>query len=120
MSKSKAKTPQFIGFVQVTITTEQLNEFLEAVSTNHEIFAPIMAEVDRGLRLTVSFIPENETYKASFFDISPKSHSAGYILTAEAPTSLEALDLLYFKHFVIANRNWLPFLAEATPTKRYR
>lgn len=120
MPKARTVSVQFVDFCQIDLSPENLELFLEETNNKAGCLEALVSEVQRGFKLALSASDNNAAFKASLFCQDAKSKYAGYMLTADAPTLAEAIDLLYFKHFVLAERNWLPFLQKVRPATLYR
>ena len=104
--KSKVKRAEWKGYCKVNLTREQ-NEVFE---NEHAALQINPAELDilvnDGYKISFSWDDYNSGVSASLYATNAKMEWAGYSLSAWAGDVQTALNLLLFKHFVVAEQRW--------------
>lgn len=103
---TKVKPAEFQGYHKINLTQEQ-NDVFEREYAN---LSPRMEDIDilvnNGYKLSFSWDDYNSGVSASLYAKNQKMEWAGYTLSAWAGDAQTALNLLLFKHFVVAKEQW--------------
>lgn len=116
---TKVKSADWKGYHKINLTNEQTEEF----SRDHQNAEVHLADLDilinQGYKITFSWDDYNTGVSAALYAKDAKMEWAGYTLTAWAGDVQTALNLLLFKHFVVAQEQWeiVPHEREGSSTK---
>lgn len=108
---AKAKTTkvtkaEWKGYHKINLNNEQAEVFDRDYSKVIPPFSDIDILVNNGYKLSFSWDDYNTGVSASLYAASKKMDWAGYTLSAWAGDAQTALNLLLFKHFVVAQQKW--------------
>lgn len=104
-SKKIETTFELKGFIKAQMTLKQRE--LYAKHTWSEPFESLLtAALDDGLKFGVGWDEYHSAYVASFTQKNPEHEMVGWVLTAFGPTWEKAADVLFYKHFVMLDKNW--------------
>jgi len=110
----------FRGFIQIELNEDDFR-ILDATSMpSDECLIHIAAILNQRYRLSVASDTEARRVKISLMDMDSTRTSAGWMLTAESDTFINALLVLFYKHEAKMQSNWVPFCNATRQTAKYR
>ncbi len=103
---TKVKSAEFKGYHKINLDNAQ-NALFDA---EYASIVPPLSDIDilinNGYKLSFAWDDFNSGVSASLYAKDQKMEWAGYTLSAWAGDVQTALNLLLFKHFVVANQKW--------------
>jgi hypothetical protein len=122
MAKSQTKQvkrAEWKGYHKINLTKEQNELFTGNYATNLIAPSDIDILVNNGYKLSISWDSYNSGISASLYCQDKKMEWSGYTLSAWAGDTQTALNLLFFKHYVVAQEQWeiVPHEREGSDTK---
>lgn len=104
--KKQVKKAEWKGYHRVNLSKENAAEFdVWRVSCDIQ-FSDFDVLANDGYKLSFAWDDYHQGVSASLYCTSAKMEWAGYSLTAWAGDAESALQLLFFKHFVMCNQKW--------------
>jgi len=121
-SKPEPKAPEMDwgGFLNLRLTEEHKADFDAWHEASRETIGVLLddAMID-GLKVSIAYSPENEAYCATFTGQLIPAHNTRYAASSWAGTWQEAVALMCWKHFVLAQGSWFDFLPHSGKLKRW-
>lgn len=102
----RAKVAEFKGYHKINLTREQNEVFESEYASLSARFDDIDILINNGYKLSFSWDDYNSGVSAALYAKDQKMDWAGYTLTAWAGDAQTALNLLLFKHFIVAQQKW--------------
>lgn len=106
MPKKTEKRAEWVGFVDVKLTSEQDEAFDSWDLEDEDVLLLLGSTVAEGYKFTLAYNGSNDNFSASLTGGLPTGENAGYTLSAFAETWYEAIKYLMFKHSVVCDGDW--------------
>lgn len=106
MANKKVTENGWIGFVDVTLTSDEKELFGAWDIHDEDLWLLLVDAMVGGHKVSLSYNKQNETFGASFTGVSPDGENKGYTLSAFAADWYTAVRVLMFKHSVILHGVW--------------
>lgn len=102
--------PEWGGFLNLKLDDADKERFGVWFEASEKTISSLLddAMID-GLKVSIGYDAENECYIATFTGKLIPAHDTRYAASARAGTYWEALALMCYKHFVLAEGNWFDF-----------
>lgn len=111
--KSSAAKPtelEWGGFINLRLTELQKNDFKIWFTDNNDTVSDrVESLLIDGFKLSIAFNADNDTFSASVIGCLLVSSQKRYAVSAYAPNWWQAIALVIYKHFVIAEQKWDDF-----------
>lgn len=118
--RNRGSQVEFVDFIHIPLAEEDVQKLLATKITLDDLMKEVIDLANSSYKFTVSTNDEGTSAKAALMDISQSRKSAGYMLSAEAPTVREAVIALLYKHQAVMGSDWLPFCGQTRQVARYR
>lgn len=102
----QVKKAEWKGYHKINLTREQDELFTTDYASRDVTLSDVDILVNNGYKLSISFDAYNHGVTASLYAQDQKMEWAGYTLTAWAGDAQTAINLLLFKHYVVAGEHW--------------
>ncbi len=103
---TKVKSAEFMGYHKINLDDKQNALFDEQYASAVPPLSDIDILINNGYKLSFSWDDYNSGVSASLYAKNQKMEWAGYTLSAWAGDAQTALNLLLFKHFIVAKERW--------------
>lgn len=120
MASKTNELPQFKGYIDLPLNEADFKVLDDTHLSGEEIIVQLAAIVNKGYRLALSYDVETRRAKCTLMDVWPTRTSAGWMLSAESDTVVEALTVLLYKHSAKMGNDWVPFCNQARQIAKYR
>lgn len=112
--------PEWGGFLNLRLAEEDKVRFDAWYEGASQTIGTLLddAMID-GLKVSMSWDVENECYIVTFTGSLIPAHNTRYASSSRAATYNEALALMCWKHFVLAEGNWFDFLPHSGKLNRW-
>jgi hypothetical protein len=112
--------PEWGGFLNLRLTDEHKVLFDTWHEASQQTVGTLLddAMID-GIKVSLAYDTENECYIATFTGSLIPAHNTRYAASSRAGTYWEALALMCWKHFVLAEGNWFDYLPHSGTFKRW-
>lgn len=100
----------FKGFVRHNLSVEDKAAYDTWVQTYKGFWDDVERLVDSGYKISVAYDGYNKTVQAMLTCNDEKNEDFGWVLAARAPTAVDAMTLLMFKHFQLLGGTWVAFI----------
>lgn len=112
------KEAEWGGFVNIPMTDKDKETYTAWFTVNETFLTESVAElVWAGLKLSVVFDCDNDCYIATFTGKGHPQFAMRMAMSARHRDLLNAIGLLVFKHYVMADRDWTQFTPKGEKRK---
>lgn len=103
---NKNGTSEWKGFKDFRLTADQLEGFASFEHYDEDLMDLVQATLANEYKLAFTYNGQSDTYNAAMTCNGEKDPNKGYTMSAFAPTMMDALRLLMYKHWVLLEQNW--------------
>jgi len=118
--KSKKSKVEWKGYLRVNLTEEQDKHFDEWVPVQSIQISDFDILCNNGFKLSFNWDDFHQGISASLFASDPRLSWAGWVLTAWAGDAESALELLFYKHYIVCEEDWEHFTDVVEKSNRTR
>jgi len=106
VAKKEFNATNWKGFINVTLTEEHKEALAQWDVVDGGVFEGLAVYGETGLKLSVIYNKQSDTWNASYTGMDGIGKNAGYTVSAFAPTPYDAMRVLLFKVAVILPDVW--------------
>jgi hypothetical protein len=118
--KKLEKKVEWKGYLRVNLTDEQEKHFDEWLPLQDIKISDFGILCNNGFKISLGWDRFNDGVVASLFANDVRLAWAGWILTAWAASSEEAVALLFYKHYIVCEEDWERFYDVVEKSHRKR
>jgi len=111
---------KFQGFVQLELNADDIASIQKETGNATQIIDQVNIMLKEGYKVSLSYDAGYGSFKANAMDVDTSRTTSGYMLSGSAPTTLEAMAVLVYKHVVMMDKSWLPFCIAPRKAQGYR
>lgn len=119
-SPRKNSIPSFAGFIQIDLTEQDIAIIEASTMTSEDAMSWFSHMSRNGYQISVKYDLDDRTTKITAMDVDSSRSSAGWMLSAQAPSLAECVIVMNYKHDARMNGDWRPFCNSAREVKKYR
>jgi len=104
--QSKAKRPDFKGFVNYPLSTDE-KAAIKAISLTLDDYENFLIKLsEEGYKITISYDAFNQCYSCFLMHKDADHTNAGYMLSGKGSTPLKAFKQCSYIHYQIFDEDW--------------